>query len=391
MTVMPDPPVNCLPVNVVMISAYFPAHGGGVEAVAEKLVEYASQSGHATLIWFASDADAAPTLRAGSTAVGIRAYNQLERAFGVPWPIWTPAAIRELWIAIGRADIVHIQDTLYPGTLIGGMISLLKDKPLMVTQHIGLVPYRNPIFRGLMIAANHTIARFLLQRAAQVAFVSESVNRYFDAICRWQRKPALVPNGVDNSLYRPATVAEREAARTSLRPGGQRPICLFVGRFVEKKGLLLLRQLAADLPNVDWIFAGRGPLDPRAWRLGNVVVFNDRLKESLRELYWTADLLVLPSMGEGFPLVVQEAMACGIQAIVSQEVADGFPLAAEVICVEKLGEGSRARWGNRIEEILQSHRMPEALAGFAAKHWSWSAAGGYYSDLYSRLRNEHPG
>ena len=53
----------------------------------------------------------------------------------------------------------------------------------------------------------------------------------------------------------------------------------------------------------------------------------------LPPLYQAADLLVLPSVGEGFPLVVQEAMACGTPALVGDETAAGCPEAGAVsIC-----------------------------------------------------------
>jgi glycosyltransferase involved in cell wall biosynthesis len=157
-------------------------------------------------------------------------------------------------------------------------------------------------------------------------------------------------------------------------------LLLFAGRFVEKKGLGLLHRLARELPRVRWMFAGWGPLDPSQWGLANVSVHRDLAKEELVPLYQAADLLVLPSVGEGFPLVVQEAMACGTPAIVSEEAGrrtearQPHHRAAE-----------RRALGGRIRALLASGAELAALrprvAAFAREHWSWELCAARYAEL----------
>src|SRR2546429_9153728 len=121
--------------------------------------------------------------------------------------------------------------------------------------------------------------------------------------------PQVFPTGVDLTLFHPVDEPTRAACRAALAADG-RPIALFVGRFVEKKGIPWVRHLAGAFPGVRFLLAGAGPLDPCAWGLPNVAVLGPVGHARPPDPYRAADMLILPSFGEGFPLVVHEAMAC---------------------------------------------------------------------------------
>jgi glycosyltransferase involved in cell wall biosynthesis len=295
-----------------------------------------------------------------------------------------------MWRAIGAADVVHLHDTLYMGNLLAAFIARLRRKPVVVTQHIGLVPYRSAIARWLMVTANRLLSAPLLERADCVAFYSHAVRAYYDGLCNWRTPPYFVPNGVDTSLYRPASSLERREARSALELNDDVKVCVFVGRFVEKKGLVLLERLAAATPRAIWLFAGSGPMDPQAWKLNHVRVFRGRRRETLRELLWAADLLVLPSVGEGFPLVVQEAIACGLPPLISSETLEGYPEVTDCVLSEPLGPAAEQRWVSRLDAVLSgSEVLPSGarLAEFASLHWSWPSATRFYEKQFTSLAN----
>ncbi len=372
------------PLRVTLVTHYYPAHRGGVERVAGALAERLAAAGVATFDWHASDCDPAPAAP-GLTTTPAAAWNGLERAAGVPYPVWSPAALRRLARSCRESDVVHLHDCLYFPNLVAFLAARRARRPVLVTQHIGLVPYRNPLLRGTHGAANRLLGSLVLGGADQVVFESETVRRYFSARAQFRRPALLVQNGVDTQRFRPASPDERRMHRLQLGIAADQPLFLFLGRFVEKKGLPVLRGLAQRLPRAHWLFAGWGPLDPAAWALPNATVVRSPGADELAALYQAADLLVLPSVGEGFPLSVQEAMACGTPALVGEDTAAGVPGSGDVLLRERVGDaGTVARWAARIEAFIGSTAPADLrprVAAFAREHWSWERCVSRYAEL----------
>ena len=197
----------------------------------------------------------------------------MERALGVPYPFWSPAALLRLARAVRSASVVHLHDCLYLPVLVAFAAARFgRRRAVVVTQHIGHVPYRNPMLRAAHAAANRLLGAWVLGGADQVVFESESVRAYFTQRVRFRSPPLLIENGVDTEVFRPCSAAERLERRAKLGIPPGKPVMLFIGRFVEKKGLAVLRELTGRVSQAHWLFAGWGPMDPAAWGRPNLSV-----------------------------------------------------------------------------------------------------------------------
>lgn len=105
-------------------------------------------------------------------------------------------------------------------------------------------------------------------------------------------------------------------------------VALFVGTLEPRKNLAFLLdvwpEITRERPEVRLVIAGSGPhlarLQRQARRLGleRHVLFTGQIPEAEKVAYYRmADLLVFPSLMEGFGLAVVEAMACALPVIVS--------------------------------------------------------------------------
>ena len=134
-----------------------------------------------------------------------------------------------------------------------------------------------------------------------------------DLMCRYPGRPIVhQPNWVDCERFAP----------TGVYGLGQTRLVLFVGRLVKEKNLEALAQAVAVLPNARLLCVGDGPMRDRLTKLGAECV-GPQPWTSLPHWYHSADVFALPSLSEGHPKALAEAMACGLACVVSSAVTEG--------------------------------------------------------------------
>jgi glycosyltransferase involved in cell wall biosynthesis len=384
--------------KIAIVSHYFESHRGGVEIAAGGLTRALARLGH-EIVWLACDATAPPPPAVvNQAAVDLPAWNLLEQRLGLPIPLPGTGAIARLFRHIRRADAVLAHDAFYPTSLLAFLAARLWRKPIVIAAHVGAIPYRRRSLRLCMALGNRLLARPLLARADRVAFVSEITRAYFETV-RFRAPPVTIFNGLDTDIFRPAeSTATRSAIRNTLDLPAERPVALFVGRFVEKKGLHLIERIARRRPDVFWALAGWGLIDPDSWGLANVRVFSGLSGASLAELYQASDVFVLPSIGEGYPLVIQEALACGLPVVCGDETARADPAALPFLTPVAMSrtdpDAIAADFCAAIDGILAASpgRVTDAAARhrFAAEQYSWDTCAGRYLTLIEAARVRAP-
>lgn len=174
--------------------------------------------------------------------------------------------------------------------------------PVIVTEHID--PSQDDI--GPLWP---TLRRWTYPHAARLAVLNERVLEYFPPDIR--RKSVVVPNPV---LAAPRAVPHAGEARTALA----------MGRLTPQKGFDLLLEAFARVavrhPAWSLEVRGEGPLrealveQARGLGLADRVRFAGKTDDAYATLR-AADLYVLSSRYEGFPMVLCEAMASGLPVV----------------------------------------------------------------------------
>jgi glycosyltransferase involved in cell wall biosynthesis len=164
--------------------------------------------------------------------------------------------------------------------------------------------------------------------ADAVVAVSEGLVEFLAQAERLPRhKTIVIPNGVDETLA--ARAPDRAAARAALGWPQDEPLIGAVGRLAEQKGHVhLLRALPAILaesPRTRLVLAGEGPeraaLEEEARRLGlerRVTFLGHR--DDVPTVLAALDLFAFPSLWEGMPMALLEAMAIGLPVVAARGV-----------------------------------------------------------------------
>jgi len=370
--------------KVLAVSHYVLPHVGGIEVLVDQLGRQLVRAGHEVTVVSSRLGAPARETRDGVRFMRVPAWNVLERRLHVPYPIFAPSLLSTLWREVRAAEVVHIHGLLYLTSWCALLWAWWCRKPVVVTEHVGFVHYQSPWLNWVQRLALAIAAPVFLRAADAVIALNPRVHQWLAGQTPYPERLHFVPNGIDTDRFRPAAGAERELARQRLGLVSARPVALFVGRFVQKKRIDLLLD-AAD-GSFELLLCGPGELPPGPRSVALHVVGNvphDRMPE----VYRAADVFVIPSHGEGFPVAVMEAMASGLPVVaVRDPTYDRYVSDREVIQTDATAERIRAALTRLLSDAEDRRQRAEAARQRALSDFSLASCTARHVVLYHEAR-----
>jgi glycosyltransferase involved in cell wall biosynthesis len=372
--------------NILLINYEYPPLGGGAATATQALANELHRLGHSVTVLTSgianqvgetSEAGIAVARLPSSRATLDRSTSYEKASYVMHAAVALPRLLRRF-----KPDGCIVFFSMPCGPL-GRIARVLSSAPYVVSLRGGDVPGTEAAL-GRVHMALTPIRRWVLRGAAAVVANSEGL-RAMSA--KADPVPVtVIHNGVDTDTFLPGS-------------GAKRPECnfAFVGRLNTQKNVLLLLSAAEQLKRDVAIpfhltIVGDGPLaaelraEAESRGLSAVVDWRPWIaRASMPSCLASMDCLVNPSLYEGLPNSVLEAMACGLPVIASDVVGN-----ADLVAHERTGllfqGGNKLALADAMRRVLEDRETASAWGragrAIAEKEYSWSAAASAYAAIF---------
>jgi glycosyltransferase involved in cell wall biosynthesis len=224
--------------------------------------------------------------------------------------------IAAFWVGLRQIrtwhpDIIHVHFAV-PAGPIAWLLSRINDIPYVITAHLGDIPGGVPQKTSNWFRWVYPFTPPIWRDAGQVVAVSEYSRKLAQEY--YPVDIEVVPNGVDLDVLDPGTIQVNNP-----------PKITFAGRLMPQKNPVTLVRVMAQLRDLDWkfIMLGDGPL--QAEREIALADMQDRFTltgwvtpDDVTDSFMDSDILFMPSIAEGLPIVGVQALAMGLAIIGSR-------------------------------------------------------------------------
>ena len=299
----------------------FPPIGGGGGRAAYDICKGLVECGHEVIV-LTAHMQGLPfeEYKDGIRVVRISSFRR--ETFGASFLTMLAYVLAGLWtglrlIRLDRPDIIHTHFAVPSGAL-AWILSIVTGIPYILTAHLGDVPGGVPEKTEKWFRWIEPFTRPIWKRAKKVIAVSEHTRQL--ALKHYSVNVEVVPNGADVAHLAPAKIKVNIPPRL-----------VFAGRFVPQKNPLAIIQTLSQLKDLNWncSMLGDGPLFENVKREIEKNGMSERFDlpgwvtpDAVLEYFAKSDILFMPSLSEGLPVVGVQSLATGL-AIVASEIG-GF-------------------------------------------------------------------
>ncbi|MBI3172937.1 MAG: glycosyltransferase family 4 protein [Chloroflexi bacterium] len=221
-----------------------------------------------------------------------------------------------LWqILTWKPQLIHVHFAV-PAGVLTWILSKLTGVPYVLTAHLGDVPGGVPEKTDSWFRWVYPFTPRIWRDAAQVTAISEHTRRL--ALAHYPVEIEVIPNGIELS-------ADFSETLTAVH---HPPQIVFAGRFVPQKNPIQLVNILARVADLPWqaVMIGDGVLMDETRREIERLGLHERvtltgwiLPEQVHVYFAQSDILLMPSLSEGIPMVGLQALLSG-HAIVASRV-----------------------------------------------------------------------
>jgi glycosyltransferase involved in cell wall biosynthesis len=285
-----------------------------------------------------------------------------------------------------KPDVVHAESHLFLPTLQAVKKARKLGLPCVVTVH-GVFADRGFALNFAQATYIRTLGSEVFKNVDRIICLTRSDAEEIVHFGGPLEKIRLIPNAVDTELFKPGQ--NREAN-----------LIVWVGRFMPEKGLKYLieaaRIVVKELKDVKFMLVGYGPSEANIMKLAfdygllnDNVYFTGQLdRNQIADNLSKASIAVLPSLKEGLPLSLLEAMSCGV-AVVTSKIAGITEIVRDNYDAILVPPKKPELLARALVELLKNKKLRENI-GFnarrsAQKKYNWHAVMSATEKLYCEI------
>ncbi|WP_287585363.1 glycosyltransferase family 4 protein [Candidatus Borrarchaeum sp.] len=373
--------------KILQVTPYFFPSVGGIENHVENLAKHLVKNGHEVTIFTSNTHSALQYER--RNGIEIFRFDPLLVLFKNPISLKILSKLE----TIKKYDVVHAHDEHGFLTNLTAFIRKICRIPLVVTCHGDLVP--ETFFENIIITTyEKTLLSFTFKNADSIIALSNAHKISLQRFNVSAKKISVIPNAVISPNL--DTIKGSKFIKKHRLQG--KKIILFVGQLLQRKGIQYLLKAMRNIKKHDLnsilIIIGKGPfqseLENISKKLGiekYVRFFGFVTKDELLEAYAAATVFVLPSLAEGLPTVILEAMAFS-KPVVATKIKS-YPKSFDKVlkfAPTKDFEALASEIISILKDQSLAHKLGRLGASLVEKEFSWPSVTTKTIALYRSLR-----